>query len=139
MMAIDGKTLRRSHARAKGRGPLHTLSAWAKRRGLMLEQEAVAEKSNEITAIPRLIQRLELTGALVTIDAMGTRTEAVIKHTALNMLSQAKPTTSLKNRRNRAGWNADHLAAVIQGNGQDIHSNPLEGQGGTIDLFRRGD
>jgi predicted transposase YbfD/YdcC len=75
MIAIDGKTSRRSHARSKGRLPLHTVSAWATRQRLVLGQEAVAEKSNEITAIPLLLQRLELTGALVTIDAMGTRTE----------------------------------------------------------------
>lgn len=75
MIAIDGKTSRRSHARSKGRLPLHTVSAWATRQRLVLGQEAVAEKSNEITAIPLLLQRLELTGALVTIDAMGTQTQ----------------------------------------------------------------
>jgi predicted transposase YbfD/YdcC len=269
MIAIDGKTSRRSHARSKGRLPLHTVSAWATRQRLVLGQQAVAEKSNEITAIPLLLQRLELTGALVTIDAIGTQSEiaqtiierggdyllslkenrpatyaevemffaappsdvvlehsktldgehgrietrehivchdvdwlfsdrrypgepvfpglamigmirseterggkvetetryylgsvkldaetfaraarghwgienrlhwvldvvfrddlsrlrtgfgpqnmAVIKHTALNMLSQAKPTISLKNRRKRAGWNPDYLAALLTG------------------------
>jgi predicted transposase YbfD/YdcC len=269
VIAVDGKTSRRSHARTKGRGPLHTVSAWATRQRLVLGQEAVAAKSNEITAIPLLLQRLELNGALVTIDAIGTRSEiaqtiidrggdyllslkqnrpathaevetffanpppdtkletcetidgehgrietrhhsvchsvdwlfsdrrypgelafpalamigqvvseterdgklaretryylcsikldaetfaravrghwgienrlhwvldvvfhddlarlrtghgpqnmAIIKHSALNLISQAKPTTSLKNRRKRAGWNPDHLAAVIQG------------------------
>jgi len=75
-IAIDGKTSRRSHARSKGGGPLHTVSAWATRQRLVLGQEAVSEKSNEITAIPLLLllQRLELAGALVTIDAMGTQT-----------------------------------------------------------------
>ena len=72
--AIDGKTSRRSHARSKGRGPLHTVSAWAAGQRLVLGQEAVSDKSNEITAIPLLLQRLELAGALVTIDAMGTQT-----------------------------------------------------------------
>jgi predicted transposase YbfD/YdcC len=75
MIAIDGKTSRRSHARSKGRLPLHTVSAWATRQRLVLGQEAVVEKSNEIMAIPLLLQRLELAGALVTIDAMGTQTE----------------------------------------------------------------
>lgn len=74
-IAIDGKTSRRSHARSKGRLPLHTVSAWATRQRLVLGQEAVAEKSNEITAIPLLLQRLDLTGALVTIDAMGTQAD----------------------------------------------------------------
>jgi len=74
-IAIDGKTSRRSHARSKGRLPLHTISAWATRQRLVIGQEAVVEKSNEITAIPLLLQRLDLTGALVTIDAMGCQTE----------------------------------------------------------------
>ena len=74
LIAIDGKTSRRSHDRAKGRAPLHMVSAWASRQRLVLGQEAVDEKSNEIIAIPLLLERLELTGALVTIDAMGTQT-----------------------------------------------------------------
>jgi predicted transposase YbfD/YdcC len=74
VIAIDGKTARCSHARAKGRGPLHLLAAWASQRRLVLGQEAVADKSNEITAIPLLLERLELSGALVTIDAIGTQT-----------------------------------------------------------------
>ena len=74
IIALDGKTSRRSHARGKGQLPLHTVSAWATRQRLVLGQEAVAEKSNEIVAIPLLLRRLDLTGALVTIDAMGTQT-----------------------------------------------------------------
>ncbi|MGH7155333.1 MAG: ISAs1 family transposase [Acetobacteraceae bacterium] len=271
IIAVDGKTSRRSHARGKGRMPLHTVSAWATGQQLVLGQEATDVKSNEITAIPLLLRRLDLRGALVTIDAMGTQTAiaqtildgggdyvlalkenwpatyaevaqafadpsdelnirhsqtvdadhgrietrrhaichqvdwlfsnrrhpdefrfprlaaigvveseterngtterekrfylcsarldvdtfarvvrghwgienrlhwvldvvfrddlarlrsgngpanmAVIKHTALNMLTQAKPTTSLKNRRKKAGWNQDYLAQVITGTG----------------------
>jgi predicted transposase YbfD/YdcC len=75
IVAIDGKTSRRTYARAKGREPLHMVSACAARQRLVLAQEAVDEKSNEIVAIPRLLERLELTGALVTIDAMGTQTD----------------------------------------------------------------
>jgi hypothetical protein len=71
IIAIDGKTSRRTHARKKGREPLHLVSAWASRQRLVLGQEAVADKSNEIVAIPLLLKRLVLTGALVTIDAMG--------------------------------------------------------------------
>ena len=71
IVAIDGKTSRRSHDHAKGRGPLHMVSAWASRQRLVLGQQATAEKSNEINAIPLLLERLALTGALVTIDAMG--------------------------------------------------------------------
>ena len=73
LIAIDGKTSRRSHDRAKGRAPLHMVSAWACRQRLVLGHEAVDAKSNEIIAIPLLLERLELTGALVTIDAMGTQ------------------------------------------------------------------
>ena len=75
IVAIDGKTSRRTHARGKGREPLHLVSAWASRQRLVLGQQVVDEKSNEIVTIPLLPKRLELTGALVTIDAIGTRTE----------------------------------------------------------------
>ena len=69
-IAIDGKTMRRSGSR-RGAGPLHLVSAWACHQRLVLAQEAVTGKSNEITAIPRLLDQLVLKGALVTIDAMG--------------------------------------------------------------------
>jgi predicted transposase YbfD/YdcC len=75
IVAIDGKTSRRAHNRGKGQNPLHLVSAWATRQRLVLGQQACAEKSNEITAIPALLQRLDLTGALVTIDAMGCQTD----------------------------------------------------------------
>jgi len=75
IVAIDGKTSRRAHNRSQGQNPLHLVSAWAARQRLVLGQEACAEKSNEITAIPALLERLELTGALVTIDAMGCQTK----------------------------------------------------------------
>jgi predicted transposase YbfD/YdcC len=74
LIAIDGKTSRRSHDRSAGRAALHLLSAFATREKLVLGQEAVGETSNEITAIPDLLDRLAacgaLTGALVTIDAI---------------------------------------------------------------------
>ena len=73
LVAIDGKTSRRSHARDKGREPLHLVPAWATRQRLVLGQEAVGGKSNETTAIPLLLERLALDGALVTIDAIGTQ------------------------------------------------------------------
>jgi predicted transposase YbfD/YdcC len=70
-IAIDGKTLRGSAAAAKGLGPLHLVSAWATAQHLSLGQVAVDSKSNEITAMPELLELLDLRGALVTIDAMG--------------------------------------------------------------------
>ena len=74
MVAIDGKTSRHSHDRAKDQNPLHLVSAWVSRQRLVLGQQACEEKSNESTAIPALLARLALTGALVTIDAMGCQT-----------------------------------------------------------------
>jgi len=71
LVAIDGKTSRRSHDRKNGQKPLHLVSAFATTSRLVLGQEAVEEKSNEITAIPVLLERLDLEGALVSIDAMG--------------------------------------------------------------------
>jgi len=76
-IAIDGKTARASLDRASGQKPLHLVSAWAREAGLVLGQVAVDEKSNEITAIPKLLAMLELSGAIVTIDAMGCQKEIV--------------------------------------------------------------
>ena len=72
MVAIDGKTVRRSGTRRKdGKGPIHMVSAFAARQRLVLGQVKVAEKSNEIVAIPKLLDMLAIEGAVVTIDAMG--------------------------------------------------------------------
>src|SRR3984893_10420494 len=71
LVAIDGKTSRRSHNRKTGHKALHLVSAFATNSRLVLGQEAVDEKSNEITAIPALLERLDLEGALVSTDAMG--------------------------------------------------------------------
>jgi predicted transposase YbfD/YdcC len=79
VVAIDGKTLRRSHDRANGKGPLHSVSAWASANRLVLGQVAVDEKSNEITAIPALLDVLALAGCIVTIDAMGCQTAIAAK------------------------------------------------------------
>ena len=73
ILNVDGKTLRRSHDRAEGLGALHSVSVWASELGLSLGQVACAEKSNEITAIPELLQLIDITGAIITIDAMGTQ------------------------------------------------------------------
>ena len=71
VIAIDGKTLRRSYDRHAGKAALHMVSAWATANGLALGQVRTAEKSNEITAIPELLEVLSLSGCIVTIDAMG--------------------------------------------------------------------
>jgi len=78
-IAIDGKTLRGSFDKAAGRNPLHLVSAWASETRLTLGQIAVDSKSNEITAIPLLLELLDLKGATVTIDAMGCQKEIAAK------------------------------------------------------------
>lgn len=77
IVALDGKTLRRSHHRSKGKAAIHMVSAWASTNRLVLGQVKVDEKSNEITALPALLQVLVLKGCIVTIDAMGCQTEIV--------------------------------------------------------------
>lgn len=73
VLAVDGKTARRSHDRKNGLGALHSVSVWASDFGLSLGQLACAEKSNEITAIPELLRLVDIKGAIITIDAMGTQ------------------------------------------------------------------
>jgi predicted transposase YbfD/YdcC len=75
LVAIDGKTCRGSHDAAHGLGPLHIVSAWASEEGIALGQVATEEKSNEITAIPLLLEQIDLTGTVITIDAMGCQKE----------------------------------------------------------------
>jgi predicted transposase YbfD/YdcC len=75
VIAIDGKQLRGSHDRREGKAALYMVSAWATANQLALGQTKVDEKSNEITAIPKLLQLLDISGCLVTIDAIGTQTE----------------------------------------------------------------
>src|SRR5262245_48577526 len=74
LLALDGKTPRRSHDRARGRAALHLVSAWADESGLVLGQVAVGDKANEIVAIPALLALLGIRGCAVTIDAMGCQT-----------------------------------------------------------------
>jgi predicted transposase YbfD/YdcC len=74
-LAIDGKTLRRSQDRKNGLGALHSVTVWASEYGLSLGQVACAEKSNEITAIPELLKLVDVSGGVVTIDAMGCQKE----------------------------------------------------------------
>jgi predicted transposase YbfD/YdcC len=75
VIAVDGKRLRRSHDHAAGKAAIYMVSAWATQNPLVLGQTKVAEKSNEITAIPELLQLLDISGCIVTIDAIGTQTE----------------------------------------------------------------
>lgn len=74
-VAVDGKTLRGSHAAVHGQKALHLVRAWATEQGVLLGQQRVAEKTNEITAIPDVLALLALKGCIVTIDAMGCQTD----------------------------------------------------------------
>lgn len=74
VIAIDGKTLRRSYHDASKKNPLHIVSAWSSENGIVLGQVQTEEKSNEITAIPKLLDLLDIAGSIVTIDAMGCQT-----------------------------------------------------------------
>jgi predicted transposase YbfD/YdcC len=75
VIAIDGKTLRRSHDRTAGKAAIHMVSAWAELNRVVLAQTKVDDKSNEITAVPELLKVLELAGCIVTLDALGCQKE----------------------------------------------------------------
>jgi len=82
IIAVDGKALRRSHDRGSGPGALHLVSAWASSNRVVLGQVATEAKSNEIIAIPRLLELLQLQGCIVTLDAMGCQVKiAALLHT----------------------------------------------------------
>ena len=90
VVAIDGKTIRRSLDKASGKAAIHMVSAWANQNSLVLGQVKVDNKSNEITAIPKPLKQLDLTGTVVTIDAMGCQTaiaEQIIEQKADYVLS----------------------------------------------------
>lgn len=130
-VAIDGKTLRRSHDRAQGRPALHLVSAWVSEMRLVLGQLKTADKSNEITAIPELIKALDLHGALVTIDAIGcqkTITETIVA-------AQADYVIQVKD--NQKGLRED-LALFFQepANGPFDTCETVDGEHGRIETRR---
>ncbi|MEQ9027523.1 MAG: ISAs1 family transposase [Aggregatilineales bacterium] len=92
VVAIDGKTARRSHDRSRGKETIHLVSAWASENGIVLGQRKVDSKTNEITVIPELLRLLNVSGCLVTIDAMGCQTEIakVIRDEKADYLLQVK-------------------------------------------------
>lgn len=104
VIAIDGKSVRHSFDRAAGQSPLHLVSAYAVNQKLLLGQQSVDGKSNEITAIPALLELLHVTGATVTIDAMGCQKEIAKKIRAKN---------------------ADYVLA-LKGNHPNLHSDVVE-------------
>jgi|ERR1041384_1991211 predicted transposase YbfD/YdcC len=96
VVAIDGKQLRRSHDKAAGKSAIQMVSAWAEDNRLVLGQVCVDEKSNEITAIPELLRLLEISGCIVTTDALGCQTEI----TAAIMAKQADYVLAVKGNQN---------------------------------------
>ena len=131
IVAIDGKSLRRSHCRDKGFGPLHMVSAWSTANGVVLAQQATEAKSNEITAIPKVLEMLELKGCIVTIDAMGcqkTIAEQIVARggdyvLALkgNQSTLAKAVEELfidADAADYVGWSVDTHATIDRGHGR---------------------
>lgn len=123
VVAIDGKTARRSHNKGAGVGALHLVSAWATRNRLVLGQIKVDEKSNEITAVPELLRLLEIKGCIVTVDALNTQ-----KDIAEEIREQgADYVMALKENHPKLHWevegifeavaeddNADHVISTIE-------------------------
>lgn len=131
VVAIDGKTSRRTHGRAKGRAPLHFVSAWASSQRLVLGQQACGAKSNEITAIPLLLERLALAGALVTTDAMGCQAkiaQAVLDRGGDYLIAV---------KDNQPGLH-DEVRRLFDDPGAQLHSafEPIEGGHGRIEVRR---
>jgi predicted transposase YbfD/YdcC len=131
VVAIDGKTLRRSHDRPAGKKALHLVSAWAVENRVVLAQVATEEKSNEITAIPLLLQQLALNGCIVTIDAMGTQSKIaeqiieqegdyalVLKENQGNLYQEVKATFALAEQEAFAQVQAESDRRVEKGHGR---------------------
>jgi predicted transposase YbfD/YdcC len=118
LVAIDGKTSRRSHDRAEGAGPLHTVAAFATASRLVLGQEAVESKSNELQAIPVLLERLGqnggLKGALVSIDAIATNAKIAqaIKDVGADYLLAVKANQPTLRAETKGAFHAAEPAAV---------------------------
>ncbi len=107
IIAIDGKCLRRSHDKTAGKKAIYMVSAWASANHLVLGQKKVDEKSNEITAIPKLLEVLEIAGCIVTIDAMGCQ-----KEVAKNIVENKKADYVLALKGNQGNLHID-VAAIF--------------------------
>src|ERR1700730_18183118 len=130
IVAIDGKTLRRTFDQRKGLGALHLVSAWATENGITLGQVAVDAKSNEIRAIPELIEGLDLKDCVVTIDAAGCQKEIAAKIVA----KEADYVLALKdNQPKLAEQVADYFLAQGEAGNPDLrcHRETEKGHGRT--------
>jgi predicted transposase YbfD/YdcC len=110
VIAIDGKVLRRSHDKGIGKAAIDMVSAWASANHLVLGQVKVNEKSNEITAIPQLLAALEVSGCIVTIDAMGCQTE--IAEQIIDR--EAEYVLALKENQGRLYEDVEHLFVDLE-------------------------
>lgn len=129
-LAIDGKTLRRSFDTGAGRASLHMVSLWACDHGLVFGQVAVEEKSNEITAIPRLLELLDLKGLTITIDAIG------CQKSIARQITQRGGDYVLAVKENQPTLHADIASAFARarregwhGHGHDTHEEIDKGHG----------
>lgn len=116
IVAIDGKSARRSHDAKNDLGALHVVTAWAGEYGLALGQEVCAAKSNEITAIPELLKKIDVRGGIVTIDAMGTQkaiAEAVVRGKADYVLALKRNHEAL--HREVVGYIDEQLEGELEG------------------------
>jgi predicted transposase YbfD/YdcC len=133
VIAIDGKTLRRSYQKKGAKAPIHMISAFAARQRLVLGQIKVAEKSNEIVAIPRLLEMLAIEGAIVTIDAMGCQRD--IAQTILD--KKADYVLALKGNQGTLRQDVELFAAEQKAGGfkdtKISHHESLDGNHGRIE------
>ena len=131
IIAVDGKTSRRSHHRGKGLAALHLVSAWATANRVVLGQVATDAKSNEITAIPRLLEWLKLEGCIVTIDAMGCQTKIAeqiitqggdyvlaLKGNQETLAAEVEEAFIDADARDYAGIDSDFIETVERGHGR---------------------
>ncbi len=136
VIACDGKTVRRAHDRGAGKAAVHMVSAWASANRLVLGQRAVEEKSNEITAIPALLNLLMLKGCIVTIDAMGCQT--AIAQTIIDR--EADYVLALKENQQMLYHEVQHLFAdAEQTGGADYemdHAETVDGGHGRVEIRR---
>jgi len=130
VIAIDGKTARRSHDKTIGKDAIHMVSAWASRNGIVLGQRKVDAKSNEITAIPELLRLLDVTGCLITIDAIGCQTEIarVIRDEKADYLLRVKDNQS-KLKQDLEDWFVHGDQQQFEGMRVDFHRTTQKNNG----------
>jgi predicted transposase YbfD/YdcC len=137
VIAVDGKTVRRSYDRGRGKAPIHLVSAWATEQRLVLAQTPVAEKTNEITAIPEVLRALAVQGCVVTIDAMGCQ-----RSIAQQVLDQGGDyVLALKDNQPRLAADVQECFAHAQGTGlvgvQHDYQEAVDKGHGRLEVRRR--